>query len=75
LVNPPSFLTNPRNFPAKPTKESLSYVPLFHTDYGALFANILTLSVVAALALIALSLLSSKRKDKEKEDQNRTEHQ
>jgi uncharacterized membrane protein len=54
--------------PLKPTK---GYVP--ETDYGALFANMLTLSVVAALALIVLSLLSSKRNGKEKEDQHRTD--
>jgi hypothetical protein len=54
--------------PLKPTK---GYVP--ETNYGALFANMLALSVVAALALIALSLLSSKRKDKEGEDQHRTD--
>src|SRR5450756_2245815 len=72
LIDPPALLSNPRNLLAKPTKD---YVPLIRTDYGALFANILALSVVAALALIALSLLSSKRKDKEKEDQHRTEHQ
>jgi len=65
LVNPPSLLTNPRNLPAKPTKESLSYVALWGTDYGALFANILTLSVVAAFALAMESLLSHKHKGKE----------
>jgi len=54
--------------PVKPTK---GYIP--ETDYGALFVNILTLSVVAAFALIALSLLSSTRKDKEKEDEHRTD--
>ncbi|RIE16949.1 hypothetical protein [Candidatus Cryosericum septentrionale] len=53
--------------PLKPTK---GYVP--ETNYGALFANMLTLSIVATLALIALSLLSSKREGKEKEDQHGT---
>lgn len=78
LIDPPTLLSNPlRDSPAKPTKDWLSYiqsyVPQFRTDYGALFANILLLTVVAALALIALSLLSSTRKDKEKEDEHRTD--
>jgi hypothetical protein len=55
LVVPP---TTPG--PLKPTK---GYVP--QTNYGALFVNILTLSVVAALALIVLSLLSSRCKGKD----------
>jgi hypothetical protein len=45
--------------PLKPTK---GYVP--ETNYGALFAHILLLTVVAALALAVSSLLSSKRKGK-----------
>jgi len=66
LVNPPSLLTNPlRASPAKPTKESLAYalayVPFFRADYGALFARILLLTVVAALALVVLSLLIKHR--------------
>jgi NADH:ubiquinone oxidoreductase subunit 3 (subunit A) len=73
LIVPPTFLSNPlRASPAKPTKESqaylLSYVPFFRADYGALFAHILLLTVVAALALVALSLLSHRRKGQEREE-------
>jgi len=60
LVSPP---TTPRSWDPSLGRE---------TDYGALFVNVLALSVAAALALAVSSLLSSKRKGKEKQEQHGT---
>jgi hypothetical protein len=55
------MLIAPPTAPGKPTKGGPQ------TDYGALFVNILVLSVVAALALVVSSLLRARRKRVERE--------